>query len=79
MGKPTPRDEMPLKPQVTFKPFEKCDMDLVEPIDPRSRQKNYIIVCTDYMTKWVETKEIMTIIEEKVFEFLRENVFYMFG
>jgi len=79
MGKTTPRDEMPLQPQVTFEPFEKWGMDFIGPIDPPSRQKNYIIVCTDYLTKWAEAKAIKVATEEKVVEFLRENVFYKFG
>jgi len=58
MGKPTPRDEMPLQPQVTLEPFEKWGMDFVGPINPPLRQRSYIIVCTDYLTKWVETKAI---------------------
>ena len=35
-------------------------------------------MCTDYLTKWVETKEIKAAIEEKVADFLRENIFYKF-
>ena len=70
---------MPLQPQVTFKPFDKWDMDFIGPIDPPSKQKQYIIVCTKYLTKWVEAKAIKVEREEKVAEFLRENVFYKFG
>eukprot|EP00253_Pinus_taeda_P029914 PITA_29914 len=47
MGKPTPRDEMPLQPQVTFEPFEKWGMEFVGPINPPSKHKSYIIVFTD--------------------------------
>ena len=79
MGKPTQRDEMPLQPQVTLGPFEKWGMDFVGPINPPSRQRSYIIVCTDYLTKWAETKAIKAATEEKVAEFLRENIFYKFG
>eukprot|EP00253_Pinus_taeda_P033749 PITA_33749 len=79
MGKPTPRDEMPLQPQVTFEPFEKWGMDFVGPINPPSKQRSYIIVCTDYLTKWAEAKAIKAATEEKVAEFLRENIFYKFG
>eukprot|EP00253_Pinus_taeda_P024841 PITA_24841 len=37
MGKPTPKDEIPMQPQVTFKPFEKWGMNFVGPINPPSR------------------------------------------
>ena len=70
---------MPLQPQVTFEPFDKWSMDFIGLIDPFSKQKKYIIVCIDYLTKWAETKVIKAKTEEKVAEFLRENVFYKFG
>lgn len=70
---------MPLQPQMTFEPFEKWGMDFVGPINPPSKQKSYIIVCTDYLTKWVETKAIKVATEERVADFLRENIFYKFG
>eukprot|EP00253_Pinus_taeda_P035414 PITA_35414 len=79
MGKPTLRDEIPLQPQVTFEPFEKWGMDFVGPINPPSKQRSYIIVCTDYLTKWAETKAIKATTKEKVAKFLRENIFYKFG
>ena len=79
MGKPTQRDEIPLHPQVSLDPFDKWGMDFFGPIDPPSRQKKYIIVCTDYLKKWAEAKEVMVATEEKVAKFLRENVFYKFG
>eukprot|EP00253_Pinus_taeda_P030041 PITA_30041 len=79
MGKPTPRDVMPLQPQVTFEPFEKWGIEFVGPINPPSKQKTYIIVCTDYLTKWEETKAIKAATKEKVAAFLRENIFYKFG
>jgi len=79
MGKPTPRDEIPMQPQVTFKPFDKWGMDFIGPIEPPSRKKQYIILCTNYLTKWDEAKAIKAATEEKVVEFLRENVFYKFG
>eukprot|EP00253_Pinus_taeda_P016180 PITA_16180 len=78
MGKLTPRDEIPLQPQVTLEPFQKWGMDFVGPINPPSRQRYYIIVCTDYLRKWEKTKEIKAATEEKVVEFLRENI-YKFG
>ena len=54
-------------------------MEFIGHINPPSKQKQYIIVFTDYFTKWAKTKAIKVAIEEKVVEFLRENVFYKFG
>eukprot|EP00253_Pinus_taeda_P028823 PITA_28823 len=68
MEKPTPKDEMPLQPQVTFEPFEKWGMYFVGPINPPSKQKAYIIVCTDYLTKWAETKAIKVEVTNRAFE-----------
>ena len=79
MGKSTPRDEMPLQPQVTFEPFDKWGMDFIGLINPPSKKKQCIIVCTNYLTKCVETKVIKVATKEKLAEFLRENVFYKFG
>lgn len=78
-GKAYSKSEMPLQPQVTFEPFGKWGMDFIGPINPPSKQKQYIIVCTGYLTKWVETKVIKEETEEKVAEFLRESVIYKFG
>jgi len=79
MGKPTPRDEMPLQPQVALEPFNKWGVDFIGPIDPPSGQRKYIIVCSNYLTKWVETKVVKAVTKDKVVEFLRENNFYKFG
>ena len=62
-----------------FRAIWEVGMDFVGPINPPSKQKSYIIVCTDYLTKWVETKGIKAVTEEKVDKFLRENIFYKFG
>jgi len=78
MGKPTPRDEMHLQPQVTFEPFDKWGMDFIWPIDPPSKLKQYVIMCIGYLTKCAKAKSIKEVTEEKVAKFLRENVFYKF-
>eukprot|EP00253_Pinus_taeda_P028541 PITA_28541 len=56
MGKPTPKDEIPMQPHVPFEPFEKLGMDFVGPINSPSKQKQYIIVCTGYLKKWAGDK-----------------------
>ena len=57
-SKPTPRGEIPLQPQMIFEPFDKWGMDFIGPINPPSGKKKYIIMCNDYLTKWVETKAV---------------------
>jgi hypothetical protein len=79
MGKITKRDEIPLQPQVSLEPFDKWGLDFVGPINPPSNQKNHILVCTNYLRKWVEVKAMRNTIEEKVPQFLHENIFSRFG
>ena len=54
-------------------------MDFVGPINPPSRQKKYILVCTDYVTKWVEAKPLLSATEASVVNFLFEDIFTRFG
>lgn len=74
MGKPTREDEIPLQPHVTLEKFEKWGMFFIRPIDPPLGNKKHIIVCTDYLTKWAETKVVMVATEGKAIYFLREYI-----
>ena len=79
MGQPNHRDEISLNPQVILEPFERWALDFVGPINPPSNQRVYILVCTDYMTKWVEAKALIRANEESVLTFLFEEIFVRFG
>ena len=68
---------MPLYPQVALEPFYKWGMGFFRPMYRPSKQKKYIIVYTDYLKKWVETKVVKVTTEEKVAESLKDNVFYV--
>jgi len=70
---------MPLQPQVLIEPFEKWALDFIGPINPPSKQKKYILVCTDYVTKWVEAKALPSATENSVVNFLFEDIFTRFG
>jgi hypothetical protein len=43
---------------------------LFDPFNPKSNQKAYILVATDYMTKWVEAEALPNAIEEVVIKFI---------
>ena len=72
MGQPTRIYEMPLNPQMTLTPFDKWGMDFIGPIDPPLNGKFFILVCTNYLTKWVEVKVKKHARDHKVVEFLYE-------
>ena len=79
MGKPIQIDEMPLQPQVLIEPFERWDLDFDGPLTLASKGKSYILVCTDYVTKWIEAKALPRDTEQAVADFLYEDIFTCFG
>ena len=51
----------------------------MELIDAQSKKNKIIIMCINYLGKFTKTKEIKAATEERVVEFLTENVFHKFG
>jgi hypothetical protein len=70
MGKLGQADEIPLKTQLVVEPFERWALDFIGPFNPKSNQKAYILIATDYMTKWVEAKALPNATKEVVIKFL---------
>eukprot|EP00253_Pinus_taeda_P035396 PITA_35396 len=79
VGKPTLSNEMPLQPQVLIEPFEKWALYFIGPINPPSKQRKYILVCTYYVTKWVEAKALFSTTKHSFVSFLYEDIFTHFG
>ena len=81
IGRPTSTSDMPLVPILAQASFEKWDIDFVGPITPASQngQKHYILVATDYITKWTETVATKTDNTNIVATFLYENIITHFG
>ena len=70
MGRLGQSDEMPLQPQFFTEPFERWALDFIGPFHLESNKKAYILVATDYVTKWVETVDLPRATEEAVINFL---------
>jgi hypothetical protein len=70
---------MPLQAQVVIEPFKKWALDFVGPINPTYKKKKYILVCADYVTKWVEEKSLPPASEQSVVDFLFNDIFTKFG
>ena len=79
MGQPNRLDEMLLQPQLVVEPFDKWDMDFIWPINPPSKQKDYILVFIDYMTKWVEAMDLVKSNDQSIIDFLYGDIFTLFG
>ena len=79
MGKPAKLDEMPLEPQIIVTWFYKWGIDFVGPIKPNLQGKSYILVCTNYVTKWVEAKPMKHPRDNNVIKFMYESIFTRFG
>ena len=79
MGCLTKTDEMPLQLQMIITPFDKWGIDLFGHIELSSHGKYYILVCTNYATKWVESKAMRHARDHKVAKFLYECIFIIFG
>ena len=70
---------MSLQRQAVLEPFEKCDIDFVGPFNPSSHQKVHILVCPNYVTKWVEANIAVKETKQFVSYFLFEEIFSRYG
>eukprot|EP00253_Pinus_taeda_P028752 PITA_28752 len=69
---------MPLRPQLVIEHFERWALDFVRPINPPSNQRTYILVATEYVTKWVEAEAFPRATEDSVIQFLL-HLFVRYG
>jgi hypothetical protein len=61
-------------------PFRGWGMDMIGKIHPASSKKHeWILVITDYFTKWVEAVPMKKVKSEDVIKFVKEHVIHRFG
>lgn len=71
---------LPLKPVIVEEPFRQWGIDFIGVINPPSSAgHSYVLIATDYFTKWVEAIPVKNATFEIVCRFLKENIISRFG
>jgi transposase InsO family protein len=61
-------------------PFRGWGIDLIGQIyPPSSKNHRFILVATDYFTKWVEAIPLKNVTLKEMIEFVKEHIIYRFG
>jgi hypothetical protein len=61
-------------------PFRGWSIDLIGQIYPSSSKNDkFILVATDYFTKWVEAIPLKTVTSKNMIDFVKEHIIYQFG
>ncbi|WKA12376.1 hypothetical protein VitviT2T_029764 [Vitis vinifera] len=76
---------IPHMPSTTLKsisgpwPFAQWGMDIVGPLPAAPAQKKFLLVTTDYFSKWVEAETYASIKDKDVTKFVWKNIICRFG
>ena len=68
-----------LNPIKVGKPFERIGIDFVGPLERTKNGNKYILVVTDYLTKWPEAKAMKEATAENVIEFIYKGIICTHG
>ena len=81
LGQPTKGARMPHQPVLPLDPFQKWGLDFVGPFTLAATRtgNRYILVATDYCTKWVEAKALRDNMAASTIKVLYENIWCRFG
>jgi transposase InsO family protein len=65
---------------VKSSPFRGWELDFIGEIHPRSSKgQRFILVATDYFTKWTEAVPLRNMTRREVISFVQEHIIYRFG
>ncbi|KAJ9537370.1 hypothetical protein OSB04_030103 [Centaurea solstitialis] len=73
------RPSEPLHSVLVPWPFMRWGMDIVGKLPPAPGQKVYLLVLTDYFSKWIEAGAFSQIRDKEVISFIQKNIIYRFG
>lgn len=80
LGKLKYAGALPLRPMKVEAPFHQWDIDFIGEITERSSGGyKWILVATDYFTKWVEAIPTRQVTNKVVIDFLIKNIVTRFG
>ncbi|KAH0672501.1 hypothetical protein KY284_023588 [Solanum tuberosum] len=68
-----------LHPTIASWPFDAWGLDVVGPLPKFSGGHLYILVATDYFSKWAEAVALKEVKKDNVANFIRVNIIYRFG
>ena len=68
-----------LNPISIEEPFERIGLDFIEPLPKTKKGNKYILVMTDYLTKWPEAKAMKEATSENVIEFIYKKIICRHG
>ena len=60
-------------------PFAQWGLDIVGPFPKAVGNKKYLLVCTNYFTKWIEAEPLANIRDVDVKRFIWKNIVTWFG
>ncbi|RRC62447.1 reverse transcriptase-like protein, partial [Escherichia coli] len=75
----THRPSEPLHSVLIPWPFMRWGMDIVGKLPPAPGQKVYLLVLTDYFSKWIEAAAYSQVRDKEVISFIQSNIIYRFG
>ncbi|KAJ9536787.1 hypothetical protein OSB04_un000011 [Centaurea solstitialis] len=73
------RPSEPLHSVLVPWPFMRWGMDIVGKLPPAPGQKVYLLVLTDYFSKWIEAGAFSQVRDKEVISFIQKNIIYRFG